>query len=302
MLKKYWLAALALALAIGFAVAVAAQPVIAEMKGRWYESWVDFIYDSNPATSGETVVARFDGANTRTILPGDIRVCDTFDGCPTFTVATANGEVGVEGDGEFDGNLDVAGTGTFAGDVTFQGNGNAITMSGSTPTIDIPNNSATALDIESSGGYLLRFDTQTGAYSLIINDSGFRSTRGSISDTTALDSSDCGRSFAVTAGINTKTITLPDADAVSGCELTFSYIGADAGALVDISPLDSDADGIEGGCYETTTDTVVYFSGTADADIGLTAASALTGDWIKLWSCDNAMWCVVGCQGIWANN
>ena len=79
MLKKYWLAALALALAIGFAVAVAAQPVIAEMKGRWYESWVDFIYDSNPATSGETVVARFDGANTRTILPGDIRVCDTFD-------------------------------------------------------------------------------------------------------------------------------------------------------------------------------------------------------------------------------
>lgn len=190
----------------------------------------------------------------------------------------------------------------FTGDATFSGGAGAVTFSDSASSIVIPNNDASALDIGGSGlTTLMRLDTTTDAQQVILG-AGLRGATTDIAAATALDASDCGKSFAVTAGIDTFSITLPDADAVRGCELTFSYVGADGGALVDITPLDSDADGIEGGCYETTTDTVVYFSGTADADIGLTKASALTGDYIKLHACGDAMWCVVGCQGIWANN
>jgi hypothetical protein len=191
-------------------------------------------------------------------------VQDTYGSPPTCAIATGDGELCVENDIEANGNLDIAGTSTLTGAVVMSG---ALAVTG---------------DL-----------TQTG---------GLRAVGGSIADTTALGADDCGHAFAVTAGIDTKTITLPDADQVLGCELTFSYVGADAGALVDITPLDSDADGIEGGCYETATDTIIYFSGAADADIGLTKATSLTGDYIKLWACGAAMWCVVGCQGIWANN
>lgn len=199
-----------------------------------------------------------------TTFPGIVQVCDKPSDCPTANVATASGELLVEGDIEADGNLNVAGTSTLSGAVT------------ASTTLAVTGNS-----------------TFTGAA---------RAVSGAITGVTALDADDCGKTFSVSAGIDGAAITLPDADAVLGCDLTFSYIGADAGALVDITPLDSDADGIEGGCYETATDTVVYFSGTADADIGLTKTTALTGDYIKLVACDAAMWCVVGCMGIWANN
>lgn len=161
-------------------------------------------------------------------------------------------------------------------------------------------------DLETNGALdVAGASTLTGAVAVTGNSTftgAARAVGGSIAAVTALDADDCGHSFAVTAGIDTATITLPDADQVLGCELTFSYVGADGGALVDITPLDSDADGIEGGCYEATGDTMIYFSGTADADIGLTKATALTGDYIKLWACGAAMWCVTGCAGIWANN
>lgn len=205
-----------------------------------------------------------------TSLSGLIQVCDEPGSCPTGSTATGAGDVIIEDALEVDGATDLDGALSVAGAATLSG---AVSMES---TLAVTGNS-----------------TFTGAA---------RASGGSITDTTALDADDCGHAFAVTAGIDTKTITLPDADQVLGCELTFSYVGADGGALVDISPLDSDADGIEGGCYETATDTVVYFSGTADADIGLTKSTALTGDYIKLWACGAAMWCVVGCQGIWANN
>ena len=137
---------------------------------------------------------------------------------------------------------------------------------------------------------------------------GFTTTTGgtkgpinAVTDTDSLTAADCGTITAVTAGIDTKTITLPAASTVPGCTFTISYVGADGGALLDISPLDTGfADGIEGGC--TLAASVVTFSGTADADIGLTKATGLTGDFIRLTACGAAMWCVTGCEGIWANN
>ena len=127
---------------------------------------------------------------------------------------------------------------------------------------------------------------------------------GVFNDVTGADSlglADCGRVTSVTAGIDTFTITLPDTLTVgAGCEYTISYNGANGGALVDISPLDSTADGIYGSC--TVAAAVVSFSGTDDADIGLTKATGLKGDWIKLVSDGLNGWYVIGCEGIWANN
>lgn len=242
-----------------------------------------------------TIAGLLLGAAGDTMLKGRLMVLDGYD-VPTPGVASGAGDLYVESDIEADGAFDLA------GDVSLAGGAGAITLTDSASSIVIPNNDASALDIGGSGlTTLLRVSTVTDAQQVIAN-AGLRSEGGSITAVTSLDASDCGRSFGVTAGIDTATITLPDADQVLGCALTFSYVGADGGALVDISPLDSDADGIEGGCYETATDTVVYFSGTADADIGLTKATALTGDYISMFACGAAMWCVTGCQGIWANN
>lgn len=229
---------------------------------------------------------------------------------PTCATATTLGELCAAGDIETNGALDVAGASTLTGattqtgDLTCQGGAGALTFSDSASSIVVPDNDTTALDIGSTGTTAgVRYSSADNAEELIVNSAGFRTASGTqITGATTLDASDCGKHYGVTAAIDTNTITLPDADAVRGCTITFHYVGADAGALLDITPLDSDADGIEGGCYETSGDTVVYFSGTADADIGLTKATALTGDWICLTACDDAMWCVCGCQGIWANN
>jgi hypothetical protein len=130
---------------------------------------------------------------------------------------------------------------------------------------------------------------------------GYQSAVTAITDTYSLTLADCGKVITVSAGIDTKSITLPAASTAVGCTYKISYVGADAGALVDITPLDSgNADGIEGGV--TLAASVVTFSGTADADIGLTKATGLTGDYIELTGCAAAMWCVTGAQGIWANN
>lgn len=129
---------------------------------------------------------------------------------------------------------------------------------------------------------------------------GSTASINSVTGTDSLTSADCGRITTVTAGIDTHTITLPEASTVIGCKFKIVYVGASGGALVDISPLDSDADGIIGSC--TLAASVVSFSGTADADIGLTKATSLIGDWIELTAVSASQYAVTGCQGIWANN
>ncbi|HJW75357.1 MAG TPA: hypothetical protein VJ787_06760 [Thermoleophilia bacterium] len=155
-------------------------------------------------------------------------------------------------------------------------------------------------DIESNGALDIAGATTLTGFTTAAGGLGVPAL--SVTGVKSLALADCGKTVYVSAGIDTATITLPEASAATavGCAYTISYIGADGGALLDISPLDTDADGIEGGC--TLAASVVYFSGTADADIGLTKTTGLTGDFIRLAACGAAMWCVTGCQGIWANN
>lgn len=118
-----------------------------------------------------------------------------------------------------------------------------------------------------------------------------------ITSTTTVGKRDCGiNTILVTAGINGGTITLPEASILIGCHFKFVYTGASGGALLDISPLDSDADGIFGVCGATT------FTGTADADIGLDLATSVKYDFIELDILSASEFLVTDCRGIWNNN
>lgn len=185
------------------------------------------------------------------------------------------------------------------GDLTCAGGAGAVTFSDSASSIVVPDADTTALLVGSTG--LLNgitYDSSDNAENVLFS-MGVGNAAVSITGATTLDASDCGKPLFVTAGIDTLSITLPALSAVpAGCALSFYYVGADGGALLDISP--NAADGVEGGC--TLAASVVTFSGTDDADIGLTKATGLTGDTITLVSGNADDWYVKACQGIWANN
>jgi hypothetical protein len=146
--------------------------------------------------------------------------------------------------------------------------------------------------------------TLTNSWALLVDagnvriDEGLIITNGLAFGGTTLGSDDCGRVVMVTAGVDGNTINLPTT--ILGCKITLMYTGADGGALVDVSPNDAVADGIHGSC--TLAGSVVEFSGTDDADIGLTKATANTGDTISLIGDGSVGWFVLTCTGIWANN
>jgi hypothetical protein len=188
---------------------------------------------------------------------------------------------------------------TMTGDLTLAGGAGGLTMSDSASSILVPDNDSTALDFGSTGTTAgLRYSSADNAEYFLFGV-GQAASAVSITGATTLDASDCGKPLFVSAGIDTASITLPALSVVpSGCVLRFFYVGADAGALLDISP--NAADGIEGTC--TLAASVVTFSGTDDADIGLTKATGLTGDTITLVSGNADDWYVQSCAGIWANN
>jgi hypothetical protein len=194
---------------------------------------------------------------------GFSRFCDdsSSGGCGTGATATSDGDVYVEDALEVDGATDLDGTLAVAGAFTAAG---AVTVTGA-----------------------------------LTADGGLLTAPVSVTDTVTLTAANCGRPHFVTAGIDTKSITLPAlATVTDGCELSFYYVGADGGALLDISP--NASDGIEGSC--TLAASVVTFSGTDDADIGLTKATGLQGDTITITAGNAADWYVKACAGIWANN
>ena len=128
-------------------------------------------------------------------------------------------------------------------------------------------------------------------------------TSGAVNAVTGADtltSVDCGKITTVTAGIDTNTLVLPEASTVIGCTFTIMYIGADGGALLDISPDDADDDGIAGSC--TLAASVVEMSETADADVGFTKATINTGDNMKLTAVGANLWIMHSVTGICANN
>src|SRR3990167_2895666 len=51
---------------------VLAQPVIAEMKIKVFETWIEFVYDVTPGTSGDSIVMTVDGANSTVNVLGDL--------------------------------------------------------------------------------------------------------------------------------------------------------------------------------------------------------------------------------------
>lgn len=160
---------LVIASAAGLALLVCAvalaQPVVAEMKIKLHESWMEFVYDVTPGSAGDAIVQRTDGGNTRVIFGGDVRVCDTVAGCPTVNVATADGELFVEGDIETDGNLNVA------GDIAMNGGTGAFSFAGfvGSSTVLMDDNNATSLSIGSTGRLdLLTFDTVNDTETVVV--------------------------------------------------------------------------------------------------------------------------------------
>jgi len=182
----------------------------------------------------------------------------------------------------------------ITGDLTLNGGAGALTFGAASSSIVVPDASATALVIGSTGlSDAIRIDTTDNA-EVVTFKAGRKSDVVNVTGAVTLDASDCGKTMLVTAGIDTNSITLPAV--ISGCEYTFVYVGADDGALVDISP--NSADGIFGTC--TLAASIVTFSGTDDADIGLTKIGGNKGDMIRL--AGGTDWYVTGCSGIWANN
>lgn len=192
----------------------------------------------------------------------------------------------------------------ITGDLTLSGGAGALTLSDSASSVVVPSNDASALDMGSAAlTTMIRFDTTTNAQNVVVGTGGggFVAAAGTtITGAVTLDNSDCGRSFAITAAADTTSITLPALSATTdGCTFRFHYVGADGGALVDISP--NAADGIEGSC--TLAASVVELSGTDDADVGLTKATIKKGDTITIADVGDADdWYASAIQGICANN
>ena len=193
-----------------------------------------------------------------TSLHGAVLIGDEAGSDPSCSVSGTDGDLCLESE------LEVQGASTLTGNVTASG------------TLAVTGTSTLTGHVTLAGG-----QTQATA---------------TISDTDTLVAADCGIPQLVTAGIDTKTITLPAT--IDGCVYTFMYTGADGGALLDISPNASDA--IHGSC--TLAASVLEFNGTDDNDIGLTKATANTGDTITLLGDGSAGWYVTTCTGIWANN
>jgi hypothetical protein len=188
---------------------------------------------------------------------------------------------------------------TMTGDLTLAAGASSLRFSAGDETIYVEDNDATSLVLESDDGTNILTVSTADAVEHVLFEQGVGHSAVSITGATTLDSSNCGKPHFVTAGIDTAAITLPALSAVpAGCVLKFFYVGADAGALLDISP--NASDGIEGGC--TLAASVVYFSGTDDADVGLTKATILTGDTITLTSGNADDWYASDIQGICANN
>ena len=215
----------------------------------------------------------------------------TFAFTPALQLASTLGVTGV---------ATLSSTSTHTGDATFNGGAGAITFGAASSSVLTTDNSTTGLDIGSTG--------LTNAIRLVTTDDaeyvqvqGFAGAGTAIvGANVTLDASDCGKWHTISAAFDTFLITLPALSAVpTGCVLTFHYIGANGGALVDITP--NTVDGIEGGC--TLAASVVTFGGTDDQDVGLTKATILKGDTMTITDIgDNDDWYASRIQGICANN
>lgn len=259
---------------------------------RWASSADPITFTGDITASGGAGALTFSGSAASIVVDDADTTALVIGSSGDLSILTVDTGEAAEG-------VIVTGYTTSSGDITAQGGAGAVTFSDSASSIVVPNNDASALDIGGSGlTTLIRLDTTTSTQNVLFGG-GTAHSAVSITGATTLDASDCGKPLFVTAGIDTAAITLPALATVpAGCVYKFMYVGADAGALLDISP--NAADGIEGGC--TLAASVVYFSGADDGDVGLTKATILTGDTITLTSGDADDWYATAIQGICAGN
>ena len=151
------------ALIVGLsAVVVLAQPVIAEMKLRFFDSYLTVNYDSNPNTVGMTKILEVDGADAIVTVNGELNVTgavgtywtDTFD----------QGDEGAEATLQLDGTVADLSTGVY--NMFYGANGTKILFAslgaGQTLNLDM---TATGLDITGDA-------TDTEGYELILGQLG----------------------------------------------------------------------------------------------------------------------------------
>jgi hypothetical protein len=226
------------------------------------------------------------------------------------------------------------------GVTTLAAGAGALTFSNTAASVLVNDNDSSALDIGSTGTTNgLRYSSVDNREALTFNAGQINATRSMGGGNVTLDESDCGKVMTSVATDDTFTWTLPAT--IAGCVYTFSYQGAAAGALVDISPNASDgiygpsgqaiqiANGANTACSTTcgtaaciggfdagasafvacataTADTCqcasAGLSGTDDADIGITKATIRKGDLIRLVGDGTDGWFLVGSSGVVANN
>lgn len=189
------------------------------------------------------------------------------------------------------------GTALFDELVTIGGGAGAITTTNSAASHLIIDNDTSAFDWGSTGlTGALRYSSEDDKEVFTFNAGVKSATVDMGGGNLTLDASDCGKTIIVDAGDDSFTTTLPAT--IAGCEFKWVYVGADGGALLDISP--NASDGIYGGC--TLAASVVTFSGTDDADVGITKDTINKGDMISIIGDGVDGWVTTGALGICANN
>lgn len=174
----------------------------------------------------------------------------------------------------------------------------ALTFSNTAASVLLNDNDTSALDIGSTGTTQgVRISTEDNKELWTWSGAGAAfGVHAMGGGNVTLDASDCGKVILWNAADDGFTTTLPAT--IAGCVFRFVYTGANGGALMDISP--NASDGIYGGC--TLAASVVTFSGTDDADVGITKATIKKGDNLTLVGDGTDGWVTVGGLGICANN
>lgn len=184
------------------------------------------------------------------------------------------------------------------GVTTLSAGAGALTFSNTAASVLVNDNDSSALDIGSTGTTAgLRYSSVDNKEALTFSGAGaIFGSHAMGGGNVTLDESDCGKVILWTAADDGFTATLPAT--IAGCVYRFVYTGANGGALMDISP--NASDGVYGGC--TLAASVVTFSGTDDADVGITKATIKKGDGMTLVGDGVDGWVAMGALGICANN
>lgn len=89
--RVLWLGGGVVALLLAVGVSLQAQPVIAEMKLKFYDTFLRLVYDANPNTVGDTTLMEFDGDDAQVNITGKLTASGGFN--KTYTIDFTPGEI-----------------------------------------------------------------------------------------------------------------------------------------------------------------------------------------------------------------